>query len=139
LKVPNAGATTPGHIVHESPLALAINQDLRTTVPGPIGQPDTNCNKAQTPLPNQPNLIICEEVRENGATEDYIAGTNLWNRTGQKDGANHRVNIQFPRPAVEIKADWILLSSIGSDCDNPPAGVTSRRSMEIATPWRECI
>ena len=130
LKVPNAGATTPGHILHESPLALAINPNLRITVPGPIGQPDTNCNKAQTPPSNQPNLIICEEVRENGATEDYIAGTNLWNRIGQASAARDQVNIQFPRPAVEIKADWILLSSIGLDCANLPLGFTDSIHVE---------
>src|SRR5262245_50321672 len=64
LKVPNAGATNGGHIVHESPLALAINPNLRDKVPGLLGAPDTNCNKAQTPPSNQPNLTICEEVRE---------------------------------------------------------------------------
>jgi hypothetical protein len=130
LKVPNAGATTPGHIVHESPLALAINPKLSTTVPGPIGQPDTNCNKAQTPPPGQTGLTICEEVRENGATEDYIAGTNLWNRTGQTNAALNRVNIQFPRPAIEIKSDWILLSSIGLDCGNLPLGFTDSIHVE---------
>ncbi len=123
LKVPNAGATTGGHILHESPLALAIDPTLRRKVSGLLGAPDTNCNKAGTPPPNQPNLIICEEVRENGAFEDYVAGTNLWNRSGQATAAANGDNIQFPRPAMEIKADWILLSSIGSDCDNPPAGV----------------
>jgi hypothetical protein len=122
LKVPNAGATTGGHILHESPLALAIDPSLRMKVPGLLGAPDTNCNKAQTPPPNQPNLIICEEVRENGATEDYIAGTNLWNRAVQTNAALDQVNIQFPRPAMEIKADWILLSSIGLDCGNLPLG-----------------
>jgi hypothetical protein len=132
LKVPNAGATTPGHIVHESPLALAIDQTLRTKVMGQLGAPDINCNKAGTPPTNppQPNLVICEEVRENGATEDYIAGTNLWNRGGQATAALNRVNIQFPRPAVEIKADWILLSSIGLDCANLPPGFTDSIHVE---------
>jgi hypothetical protein len=129
LKVPNAGATG-GHILHESPLAVAINPKLRTTVPGPIGQPDTNCNKAGTPPVNQPNLFICEEVRENGAAEDYIAGTNLWNRNGQAGAAINRINIQFPRPAVEIKADWIQLSSIGLDCNHLPTGFTESIHVE---------
>src|SRR5262249_36581438 len=95
LKVPNAGATG-GRILHESPLALAINPSSRVKVPGLLGAPDINCNKAQTPPDNQPNLIICEEVRENGAAEDYIAGTNLWNRFGQQQAAANRVDIQFP-------------------------------------------
>jgi len=130
LKVPNAGATTGGRILHESPLTLAINPNSRVKVPGLLGAPDINCNKAQTPPSNQPNLIICEEVRENGAAEDYIAGTNLWNRFGQQQAAANQVDIQFPRPAVEIKADWILLSSIGLDCGNLPPGFTDTIHVE---------
>jgi hypothetical protein len=130
LKVPNAGGPTATHILHESPLALAINPKLRATVPGLLGAPDTNCNKAQTPPPNQPNLIICEEVRENGATEDYIAGTNLWNRFGQQQAAANRDDIQFARPAVEIKADWVELSSIGLDCSKLPPGFTDTIHVE---------
>jgi len=122
LKVPNSGVSTVTHPLHESPLALALNPSLALKG-GLPGAPDTNCNKAGAPPANQPNLIICEEVRENGATEDYIAGTGFWNRPGQQQAAADRDDIQFPRPAVEIKADWILLSSIGLDCNNPPAGV----------------
>lgn len=125
LKVPNSGAQnpTPTHVLHESPLALALNPSLRTPVPGGLGAPDTNCNKAGAPPANQPNLVICEEVRENGPTEDYIAGTGFWNRAAQAQAAANRDDIQFPRPAVEIKADWILLSSIGISCDDLPVGV----------------
>ena len=126
--MPNSGAPgpapspAPSHVLHESPLALAFNPNMRTPVSG-VGAPDTNCNKAGAPPANQPDLVICEEVRENGPTEDYIAGTGLWNRAAQAQAAVNRDDIQFPRPAVEIKADWILLSSIGISCDNPPAGV----------------
>jgi hypothetical protein len=130
LKVPNAGATTGGHILHESPLALAIDPTLGKRVEGLLGAPDTNCNKAGTPPPDQPNLVICEEVRENGAFEDYVAGTNLWNRSGQATAAANGDNIQFPRPAMEIKADWIQLSSIGFDCNNLPPGFTDSIHVE---------
>ncbi len=60
LKVPNSGAQgpTPSHVLRESPLALALNPNLRTPVPGGLGAPDTNCNKAGTPPANQPNLVI---------------------------------------------------------------------------------
>ena len=54
----------------------------------------------KAPPPGQPNLIFCEEVRVNGAAEDYIAGANLWNRTGQEQAAANRDDIEFPRPAV---------------------------------------
>ena len=128
LKVPNSGASTINHPLHESPLTLALNPSLR--LKGLPGAPDTNCNKAGAPPPNQPNLIICEEVRENGATEDYIAGTNLWNRSGQQQAAANKDDIQFPRSAVEIKADWIELTSIGYDCNNLPPGFTDTIHVE---------
>jgi hypothetical protein len=131
LKVPNAGGVAGGHALHESPLALALNPSLRVTVPGLLGAPDTNCNKASTPPADQPNLVICEEVRENGGTEDYIAGTFLWNRPGQAQAALNRSNIQFPKSSVEIKIDWIQLSSIGLDCANLPAGFTSTIHVEF--------
>lgn len=137
LKVPNSGATTPTHPLHESPLALAFNPKLGAVVPGLLGAPDTNCNKAGGPPPNQPNLIICEEVREGGAAEDYIAGTNLWNRFGQQQAAANQDDIQFPRPAVEIKADWISLSSIGYDCSNLPPGFAD--SIHVETVNGNCF
>jgi hypothetical protein len=133
LKVPNSGAPTVTHPLHESPLTLAFNPGLGKTS-GLPGAPNTNCNPAAAPpKPNNPPppsgtctsatncLFICEEVRENGATEDYIAGTGFWNRANQAAAAENRFDIQFPRPAVEIKADWIQVSSIGDhhyDCSN---------------------
>jgi hypothetical protein len=131
LNVPNAGGAKSGRNLHHSPLTLAINPSLATTVPGLLGAPDITCNKAATPPANQPNLIICEEVRENGATEDYIAGTFLWNRFGQQQAALNRDNIQFPAASVEIKADWIQLSSIGLDCANLPLGFTDTIHVEF--------
>ena len=133
LKVPNSGAqaASPSHLLHGSPLALVKNPSLATMVPaGELGAADQNCNKAATPPKDQPNLIICEEVRENGATEDYIAGNNFWNRGGQTQAALSRDTIQFPQPAVEIKADWIQLSSIGLDCDKLPLGFTDSIHVE---------
>jgi len=126
LKVPNSGASMGTHPLHESPLALAINPAL--TIQHLLGAPNTNCNPAGAPP--QPNtappdnsnpLFICEEVRENGATEDYIAGTGFWDRVNQAAAAKNGFDIQFPRPAVEIKADWIQVRTIGNhnfNCDN---------------------
>src|SRR5262249_15261333 len=91
LKVPNSGASTVTHPLHESPLAVAFNPALGVK-PLP-GAPTTNCNPAQAPPP--PNntttnpLYICEEVRENGATEDYIAGTGFWDRANQATAAGN--------------------------------------------------
>ncbi len=144
LKVPNSGAPVATHVLHGSPLALALHPALGlTALPG---APNTNCNPAGAPPP--PNnttdnpLYICEEVRENGATEDYIAGTTLWDRAAQAQDAADSVDIQFPRPAVEIKADWIELSSLGPkgqglDCNNLPPGFA--QSIHVETVDGTCF
>jgi hypothetical protein len=133
LIVPNAQAAEGGatHVLHGSPLTLARHPTLGSTVGGALGGADQNCNKASTPPHGQPNLVICEEVRLNGLTEDYIAGTNLWNRTGQSAAAAAGADIEFPKPSVEIKADWIQLSSIGLDCNNLPAGFARSIHIEV--------
>ncbi|MGA8598352.1 MAG: hypothetical protein WB676_26840 [Bryobacteraceae bacterium] len=132
LKVPNTVAqeSSAAHMLHASTLTLAKNPGLSTMVPGLLGAPNQNCNGSKTPPPNQPNLVLCEEVRENGATEDYIAGTNLWNRNGQEQAASADRDIQFPKTSVEIKADWILLSSIDLECNKLPSGFTQSIHVE---------
>ncbi len=144
LKVPNSGAPTLTHVLHGSPLALAYHPSLGlTALPG---APNTNCNPAGAPPP--PNntttnpLYICEEVRENGATEDYIAGTTFWNRAAQAAAATDAVDVQFPQPSVEIKADWIELSTLGPqghglDCNNLPPGFT--QSIHVETVDGTCF
>jgi hypothetical protein len=139
LKVPNADAQHQNpvlHVLHESPLALIKDPSLALTVPGLLGAADQNCNKSGSPPPGQEGLVICEEVRENGAQEDYIAGTRIWNRAGQKKLASAHANIEFPADAVEIKADWILLSSIGLDCTK--LSPNFRRSIHIETIHGNC-
>jgi hypothetical protein len=122
LKVPNAVASAAAveHVVHASQLALALDPSLAVTIPGLLGAPDYNCNHAKAPPADQPNLRICEEVRMNGSTADYIAGTRLWNRYGQAHAARHMVDIEFPSSSVEVKADWIDLASINMDCAHLP-------------------
>jgi hypothetical protein len=153
LKVPNSGAATVTHRLHESPLALALHPAVgATALPG---APNTNCNPANAPPPpNNPPppsgmcssadncLFICEEVRENGPTEDYIAGTGFWNRANQAEAAADSFDVQFPRPAVEIKSDWIELSTLGPighhlDCNNLPPGFT--QSIHVETVDGTCF
>lgn len=115
LKVPNAqaAATSGAHLLHASPLTLVEHPGLGAIVPGLLGGADQNCNKAATPPASEPDLVLCEEVRLNGAQEDYTAGTELWNRAGQAQAAAKGAHIAFSAPSVEIKADWVQLSSIG--------------------------
>jgi hypothetical protein len=139
LQIPAALATSSPtqHQLHGSPLALARNPGIGATVPGLLGAADQNCNTAQAPPDNQKNLIICEEVRINGSQQDYITGTTMWNRNGQKQLAAARANIRFPKPSVEVKADWIQLSSIGFDCANLPASL--RQSVHVETVNGNCF
>lgn len=133
LKVPNSLAkmSSSPRLLHASTLTLAKNPGLTTTIPGLLGGADQNCNAASTPPPDQKKLVICEEVRENGSTEDYIAGTNIWKRRGQKQLAATRGEIRFPRASVEIKADWIELSSIGLNCKALPPGFRESIHVEV--------
>jgi hypothetical protein len=133
LKVPNSGAqlTSTTHSLHASPLALAKDPSLTAIVPGLLGAPDQNCNKSGTPPSNQPNLVLCEEVRENGATEDFVAGRTFWNRSAQEKAAAAREHIEFPAASVEIKADWIQLSTIGLDCNKLPPGFSQSVHIEM--------
>ena len=108
LVVPNAGAGTGPHTLRGSMLG-SIN--------GLPVDPATQCTLSKS------NRIICEEVRLNGAQEDLIAARGLWNRAGQQGLAAAGGGIQFPKAAVEIKSDWIALSS----CDDPPSGVHVER------------
>jgi hypothetical protein len=139
LVVPNAAASSGEtmHQLHGSPLALIKNPKLLKVVPGLLGGANENCNKASTPPTGQPNLMICEEVRLNGLTEDYIAGNDLWNRSGQAETALYAAEIAFPAPAVEIKADWIELSSIGLNCAKLPPWFTE--SIHVETVDGNCF
>jgi len=111
LSVPNAGGTTPTHKLHGSPLTF-VNGGLP-------GTPDSGCNAASVPPSNNPNLLICEEVRLNGAAEDYIAARSFWNRSGQQAIAANNGTFEFPKPSLEIKADWLVLNS----CSSIPTGI----------------
>ncbi len=124
-----APSTSAPRLLHASPLALVKNPGIGATVPGLLGGADQNCNAAQAPPDNQKKLVICEEVRLNGSTQDYITGTTLWNRNGQKAIAAAHGDIQFPTPSLEIKADWISLSSIGLTCSTIPQSL--RQSVHI--------
>jgi hypothetical protein len=139
LQVPAslAPSSSAPRLLHASPLALARNPGIETTIPGLLGAADQNCSPAQAPPDNQKKLMICEEVRLNGSQQDYITGTAMWNRNGQKKIAASHENIQFPQPSIEVKADWIQLSSIGFDCANLPKGLT--QSVHVETISGNCF
>jgi hypothetical protein len=106
------------HQLHGSPLAQVIEARKAGKQVLQLA-PNQQCGKPQNPPPNQPNLILCEEVRLDGSAQDYISANGLWNRPGQTKFAQAGGPFQFPWPSVEIKADWIQLST----CSNPPQGI----------------
>jgi hypothetical protein len=127
LKVPNARADSGSltRLLHPSPLTLLKNGGVVQPISGLGGGADQDCNKATVPPNGQPNLVLCEEVRLNGAAEDYVSGANLWNRTSQTRVAATHGLIQFSPPSIEVKVDWVELSSIGLDCNNLPPSLTA--------------
>ncbi len=142
LFVPNAlgQAETTTHQLGASPFTLLRHPNLGAVVQGLLGAPNENCNKAGAPPPGEPNLVICEEVRLNGTAEDYVAGNDLWNRPGQAQQAQYYgPPIQFPAPAIEVKADWIKLSTIGlsNKCSSLPASF--RRSVHVESVDGNCF
>src|ERR1700722_14166554 len=76
-------SSTP-RLLHGSPLALAKKPGIEVTIPGLLGAADQQCNTTQAPPDSQKNLMLCEEFRLNGSQQDYITGTGIWNRNGQK-------------------------------------------------------
>jgi hypothetical protein len=132
-----APSSSPPRLLHASPLALAKNPGAGVTIPGLLGAANQNCTTASAPPDNQKNLMICEEVRLNGSDQDYVTGVGIWNRPGQAKIAAARGTIQFPRPSIEVKADWIELSSIGFDCANLPQSLT--QSVHVETISGNCF
>jgi hypothetical protein len=88
--------------------------------------PSEECNKMQGPPSNVvAGATICEEARLNPAAQKFVSSNRYQVRVGQTKAANQGTNIQFPTPAVEIKADWIPGTDFSPafTCSNPPAGV----------------
>lgn len=106
------------HRLHGSPLAQArasstAHGSLTAGLPQVANQ---NCTVSAIT-----GRTICEEVRINPDAQTYITQTagGLQLRNNQAQLAASGGSINFPMPAVEIKADWIKLDS----CSNPPQGV----------------
>ena len=70
--------------------------------------------------------VICEEARLNPDAQKFVTGNGYQIRSGQEQAAQKGTNIQFPRTAVEIKADWIPASDFaqpGFSCSSPQTAV----------------
>jgi hypothetical protein len=110
--------------LHGSPLARATvsrSQGLRALL-----VPDSECNRMHGAPPNvTPNAIICEEVRLNPDAAAFVTGNGYQLRPGQTNAAQRGTDIEFPKPAIEVKVDWIPATDFAPPftCGNPPTGV----------------
>jgi hypothetical protein len=118
---PGAAALAPNQRprFHMSPLARILQEKERgkNAVPTEKLIPEIaneDCNHK-----TWSKRTICEEARLNQEAEGYVKGEKLTSLQGQINFVNAGKTFLFPPPAVEIKADWIKLST----CENPPAGV----------------
>ena len=149
LHVPNTGAATTTHSLQ--PSALTLTYHPGSLLKGLPGAPDTNCNAASAPPPpntippnNSNPLTICEEVREGGAAEDYVAGSRFWNRSNQAEAAADSFDIRFPRlPSrsrpIGSRYQRSATTTSTATISAKAASSMSRPSMGIVLRWRGCI
>jgi hypothetical protein len=122
-----AGGTAGAQSVkrlHASPLARAQSsraQGLRVLL-----APNTECNEMRGPPPNVvTGATICEETRLNPEAVAFITTAGYQVRTAQMAAAQNKTDIEFTKPSIEVKVDWIPAGDFNPPftCDNPPAGV----------------
>jgi hypothetical protein len=116
-------AARPAKRLHGSPLARALSGQSRLRA---LLTPSTDCGTMRGPPPNViRNAIICEEARLNPDAATFVTSNNYQIRSGQTAAAQKGTDIEFPKPSIEVKVDWIP----GTDfkpaftCSNPPQGV----------------
>jgi hypothetical protein len=118
------GAAAAHKRLHGSPLARI--EALRRLGAAKVQAPNTSCNAMNGPPNNVvPGATICEEVHLNPEAVAFIKGAGYQARPGQTKAAQGGVNIQFPKPAIEVKVDWIPGTDFkpGFTCAKPPSGV----------------
>ncbi|MGA3294459.1 MAG: hypothetical protein ABSE45_10815 [Candidatus Acidiferrales bacterium] len=104
---------------HMSPLARIMQERARGTreirpeqlMPESANQ-DCNSNTWS-------KRTICEEARLNPSAQNYVTANKLTTKQGQIQFAKAGKTFDFAKPGVEVKVDWIQLST----CTNPPTGV----------------
>jgi hypothetical protein len=115
-------ATGNVRTLHISPL-LAANRDA--TAPGIECSPMNTTGFSGYPAPSNvtANAQFCEEVFVNNPESTFVRTNGLTTLTGQQTYGNANGGaITFPWDAVEIKADWVPVSSYSNptfQCPDP--------------------
>ena len=115
-------ARRPGGRLHGSPLAIALAHHGQ----GQLAlTPATQCNAMRGPPKNVVATQICEEVHINPAAASDITKAGYQRRPAQAAAAQKGVDMQFTKPGIEVKVDWIPASDFNPafSCTKPPAGV----------------
>jgi hypothetical protein len=127
-KVGAMNRAAPHKRLHGSPLTHAVAAKLAAVRGDAIPElaPDSECNAMNGPPKNVvPGATICEEARLDPGAQAFVSGNGYQIRPGQTQAAQKGANIQFPGPAVEVKADWIPATDFNPPftCAAPPTGV----------------
>lgn len=99
---------------------------LIVTTPGPDTQPCvavadapagnfpvSGSNPPPKPLAlSSPQPCFAEEVRRNKPSYDYIVSNHLNTQAGLAQAYNKQLHISLPADSVEVKADWLPLSTL---------------------------
>jgi hypothetical protein len=114
--------------LHGSPLThvLAVKLDEARGARLPELAPSSECNIMHGPPPNVvKGATICEEAHLNPEAQRFVSENGFEIRPGQTKAAQQGTNVQFPSPAVEVKADWIPASDFTPplSCSTPLPGV----------------
>jgi hypothetical protein len=117
-------AARPAKRLHGSPLAevlAARARGLRALL-----KPATDCTVMRGPPSNViKGAKICEEARLNPDAATFVTTNDYQVRSGQTAAAQKGTDIEFPKPAIEVKVDWIPSTDFKPPftCSNPPKGV----------------
>ncbi|MET0555860.1 MAG: hypothetical protein ABW221_22665 [Vicinamibacteria bacterium] len=110
-----AAAQAKGRLLHGSALAKKSSfAKAAAAVPGIECNPMAQGKVGSYPVPANvaPNASFCEEVFVNPAESAFVTQNGLTTLSGQqKYGSTQGGAITFPWEAVEIKADWVPVSS----------------------------
>jgi hypothetical protein len=111
--------------LHGSPLAQALARQKGGGGSTLQLTPNTECSQMNGPPPNVVAKTICEEVHLNPAAAAFITKAGYQVRTAQMKAASAGVDIQFTKPSVEVKVDWIPATDFkpAFTCTSPPSGV----------------
>lgn len=113
---------------HMSPLAVMLRAQAEVHAHAVKGKGSSHASAkmAAPDIANQncnsdtwSKRTICEEARLNADAQNYVSSQGLTTRPGQVAFIKAGKTFAFPAPAVELKADWIQLTS----CSNLPKGV----------------